>query len=110
MIFTFNGTKVLSNWLSLGIHREAVAVLTCPKPIPSNAEKFGNLCSLDKNDLINFMTVYKKEVDNDQVKDEVQLLTADLIRESLKCATSMEQHFLTQGTDNGACIKILTLP
>lgn len=49
----------------------------------------------DENDLIEFMTVYNnKEVNNDQIKDEVELVTADLIREGLKFATNMEQHFL----------------
>ncbi|GFX91656.1 hypothetical protein TNCV_3682421 [Trichonephila clavipes] len=52
--------------------------------------------SLDDNDLKEFMTVYdNKEVDTGEVECEVRLLTADLIREGLKFATNMEQHFLT---------------
>ncbi|GFW17066.1 transposon Ty3-G Gag-Pol polyprotein [Trichonephila clavipes] len=40
---------------------------------------------LDKEDLIEFMTVYdNKEVDNDEVKSEIQILTADLIRKRAK--------------------------
>ncbi|GFU08368.1 hypothetical protein TNCV_4962931 [Trichonephila clavipes] len=51
---------------------------------------FGDRCSLDEDDLNEFMTVYDiKEVDTSEVKGQVQLLSADLTREGLKFATSM---------------------
>ncbi|GFV25468.1 hypothetical protein TNCV_1147381 [Trichonephila clavipes] len=38
-------------------------------------KKFGDSCPLDKDDLVEFMTVYdNKEVDNDEVGGEVQLI------------------------------------
>ncbi|GFV55984.1 hypothetical protein TNCV_249801 [Trichonephila clavipes] len=59
-------------------------------------KKFEDLCPLNENDLIEFMTAYDdKKVDNDEVEGVVKILTIDLIREGLKFSTSMEQHFLT---------------
>ncbi|GFX40798.1 transposable element Tcb1 transposase [Trichonephila clavipes] len=55
---------------------------------------------LDEDDLIEFMTVYYyREVDNDEVEGEAQLLTADLILEGLKFAISTEQYFFTHDPD-----------
>ncbi|GFW22897.1 hypothetical protein TNCV_2381121 [Trichonephila clavipes] len=45
-----------------------------------------------------------KEVENDEVEGEVQLLTADLIREDLKLATNVEQ-FLTHDFDLEGVLK-----
>ncbi|GFW88649.1 uncharacterized protein TNCV_829181 [Trichonephila clavipes] len=61
-----------------------------------NSKKYRNSCPLDEDDLIKFITVYYyKEIDNDEVECEVQLLTADLIRGDLKFAArsscAMEQ-------------------
>ncbi|GFU34166.1 tetratricopeptide repeat protein 39B [Trichonephila clavipes] len=51
------------------------------------------------------MTIYdNKEVDSED-EGEVQLLTNDLIRESLKFATSREQHFLTHDLDVERALK-----
>ncbi|GFY36411.1 hypothetical protein TNCV_3451141 [Trichonephila clavipes] len=58
-------------------------------------KKTGESCPLDQNDLKELTTVYdNKEVDTGEVEGEVELLTADLIREGLKFATSMEQRFI----------------
>ncbi|GFW93597.1 hypothetical protein TNCV_48001 [Trichonephila clavipes] len=57
--------------------------------------KIGNAYPLDKDDFIESMTAYdNKEVGNDEVGGEVQLLEADLIREGLKFAKGMEHYFL----------------
>ncbi|GFW31059.1 hypothetical protein TNCV_4523281 [Trichonephila clavipes] len=63
-------------------------------------KKYGHSSPLDEDDLIRFILVNgNKEIDNDEVENEVQLLTADLIREGLKFATSMEQRFLPHDPD-----------
>ncbi|GFV04991.1 hypothetical protein TNCV_1347391 [Trichonephila clavipes] len=63
--------------------------------LKTDSKKIGYSYPLDADDLIEFMTVYdNKEVDNDEVEGEVQLLTTDLILEGLKFVKSMEQHFI----------------
>lgn len=52
------------------------------------------------DDLIEIMTINEnKEVDIDEDEGEGQVLTANLIREGLKFATSLEQHFLANDPD-----------
>ncbi|GFX65049.1 hypothetical protein TNCV_451871 [Trichonephila clavipes] len=54
------------------------------------------------------MTVYdNEEVNTGEVECEVQLLIGDLIRESLKFATSKEQYFITHNLDIDHAFKFL---
>lgn len=62
--------------------------------------------ALTEDDLMEVMAVDDREdINNDEVESEVQLLTADLIREGLKFATSMEQHFLAHDPDMERALK-----
>ena len=46
-----------------------------------------------------------KDDENDEIEGEVSPLTADLIREGLKLAKGIEQHFLTHDPDAGRALK-----
>ncbi|GFU55372.1 hypothetical protein TNCV_200341 [Trichonephila clavipes] len=73
---------------------------TLARVFEKNASANWDQCAglLVEDDLIEFMTVYDdKEVDNDEV--EIQLLTTDLVCESLEFDASMEQQFLMHDPD-----------
>ena len=62
--------------------------------------------SLHEDDLIKIMTVDdNKEVYNDEGEGKVQQLSADLIREGLQFATSLEQHFPSVDHDMERALK-----
>ncbi|GFW31290.1 hypothetical protein TNCV_2578711 [Trichonephila clavipes] len=63
---------------------------------PPPKKKIGDSCPLDEDSLIKFITVYDdKEIDNEEVEGEFQLLTAYLFRKGLKFAIRLEQHVFT---------------
>ncbi|GFY08789.1 hypothetical protein TNCV_4659821 [Trichonephila clavipes] len=71
-------------------------------------QKFGDSYPLNENDLNESVTDFDyKEVNTGEVESEVQLLTADLIREGLKLSTSMKQHFITRDPDIERALKSL---
>ncbi|GFW43064.1 uncharacterized protein TNCV_1474591 [Trichonephila clavipes] len=81
--------KVIENWTSRLDYIRASRGSPMPEIIfkITNSEKFEDSCSLDEDNLIELMSVCdNKEVGNDEVEGEVQLLTADLICEGLKLA------------------------